>query len=158
MKKLILVFVLLLLVPAISIGQTIEKPTYVFLNFQVDDNYDKFATNVGFGKSLGSGLYGFSYTTIGEYGSLSYELGYMLKQSEGVFIALLAGPNVDWVDVVDDPIVYIVGAGGAVVGYTAKTDKISYGVHFMSKYKFSFEEDNIYQDGYYLGLGFHIGI
>jgi len=158
MKRVLMILALALFIPVMGMCQTTEKPTYVFLNFQIDDNYDMFATNVGFGKYLGSGLYGFSYTTVGEYGSLSYELGYMLKQSEGLFVALLAGPNVDWIDVVDDPIVYIVGAGGAVAGYTVKTDKLSYGVHFMSKYKFSFEGDNIYQDGYYLGLGFHLGI
>ena len=111
---------------------------------------------VGFGFNIpGTPLYEFAYTNIGEYGSLNAETGWMFK-NDNFFISPLAGANLSWEEeATDNPLVYyLTGASGLIAG--ANVGKI--GLWGYGKYKFDFDGDNYFQNGYTYGAGIYIKI
>lgn len=104
----------------------------------------------------GSNVYLFNYTDVGRYGSISTEAAYLFTPAARLYVGPLAGPNVDWVgqSAVADPITYLTGAAGAVVGYNFSGN---WGAWGYGKYNFSFAGDTKYQAGYLVGVGLYCG-
>lgn len=105
----------------------------------------------------GSNLYLFNYTDIGRYGSVSSEVAYLFNPVRWLYLGPLAGPNVDWMNqsVGADPVTYLVGSAGAVVGCSFSN---SWGVWGYGKYTFGFEQGTEYPDGEIFGFGLYFGI
>lgn len=151
MKKLLLILLVMLFSVSLSQADTLDS-TFAFINIQAD-NDEKVLGNYGLGIPLSDKLMMFSYVTAGEYNQASIDIGYFIKKSKLSFI-IIAGPNIDWTEKVNDPVVYLVGASGAVITYSLK----DYGLQLYYKYNFSFEDNNAYQDGYKFGAGFFISL
>lgn len=145
MKRILIILIVL----ALSLPVFAQEKEDIF--FGGVNKIDEVTMIIGVGIPLGSNLWSFNYATIGEYGSISTELGYMLG-GEGFYVAPLAGFNADWFEFEEDePIMtYIVGAGGLVAGLDF-TDRL--GLWAYGKYKFKLEKEIMYQDGYAWGGG-----
>ena len=146
MKKLLTIF---LVVAFAFSAQAQEPPKQIFFG---GVNYDEtVVVSAGVAIKLAGGLYEFTYANIGDYGSLSAELGYMFDFGK-LFVAPLAGPNAEWVETSEQqPIIsYIVGASGLVAGYNL-SDKI--GLWGYGKYKFKFVDETLFPEGYVFGAG-----
>ena len=143
----------LLLTPML---QAQEAPnSYIFGGGEYDSGEKVFTTTVGGATRIAGNFWALSRTQIGQYGSLETDLGYFISPGSSLRIGLIAGPNVDWMPQEDaSPIGYIVGASGFVVGYAP--EKV--GIWLSSKYKFAFENDSFYQDGWQVGLWMSYGL
>lgn len=110
---------------------------------------------IGVGFSIpGTPLYEFAYTTVGVYGSLNTETGWMFDLGDS-YIALIAGPGVDWQEVNPEaPMIYYLTGSGGLIGGVDFTDKL--GIWGYGKYKFDFDEDNYFQNGYAYGAGLFV--
>ncbi len=161
-KVLITITMLVCLMAGSVVAQVeVESPTeYIFGGVSVDGRYDSqtsvVTTSIGVANKLSGNLWLLSRTNIGEYGSFSADVGYFIVPGESLRFGLIAGPNVDWIPQEGDaePISYIVGASGFVIGYAPK----SVGAWLGAKYKFSLVDDTYYQDGWQAGFWFSFGL
>ena len=156
MKTLLTMLMILLLVPVTATFAQ-EEPVAENLLFVggVLDEGNEYTLALGVGAPVAGRLWSFSYTNVGEYGSLSTELAFMLNKSgSGFYIGPIAGPGVDWTSENDLPAVaYIVGAGGLVLGYDINPNV---GIWGYGKYKFHLDGDDVlYQDGGSIGAGIY---
>ena len=156
MKGLLLTCAVLLLIP-ITWGNAVAQESPVAQNLLfVGGMYDdggEYTMAVGVGAPIAGRLWSFNYTNVGEYGSLSTEVAFMLnKGGTGFYVGPIAGPGIDWTSENELPAVaYVVGAGGFVLGYDLNANVGAWG---YGKYKFSMDGDDVlYQDGYSVGFG-----
>jgi hypothetical protein len=103
-------------------------------------------------------LWSYNTVEIGaeRYGAVSTEIGFpisIMATPSGFTLSgvLLAGPNADWVGVSDSLgyINYLVGAAGGLLNGEWPN---GVGISLGGKYKFRFEEETLYQDGFVFGL------
>lgn len=90
------------------------------------------SVGLGFRFSDSSKMWGFAYTDVGQYGSLSVEFAYMITMSSKWSLGPLAGPGVTWSDD-EDPLAYLTGAAGLLTSYDVATTT---GVAIYGKYLF----------------------
>lgn len=160
MRKVLLTMCLLAALVGSAIAQESIVPTgYIFGGVAVDSKYGsdtrEVTTSIGVANKLFGNLWLLSRTNIGEYGSLSTDVGYFITPGESLRLGLIAGPNVDWVpQEAANPISYVVGASGFVLGYAPS----NVGFWLGAKYKFSFESDTYYQDGWQTGFWLSFGL
>lgn len=150
MKKLLTTLLLVLLVTPLM-AQTVS--VYDNLIFG-GASYDETVTfQIGAGFPLGNGIYEFNYVNVGDYGSLSTEVG-VIFGSHKFYVIPLAGPEVNWLEnTAQDPIVaYLVGSAGAIAGLDFSKRLGGYAV---GKYKFKLENDILFQDGSIFSLGLY---
>lgn len=155
LKTVLLATIALLLLYPNPFAQTDPPDSYVFGGGEYDSGEKAFTTTVGAAGRLVGGLWALARTQVGQYGSLETDLGYFVTSGGALRFGLIAGPNVDWVTQEDaDPISYIVGASGFAAGYAPK----KVGIWFTAKYKFAFDGDSYYQDGWQGGLWLSYGL
>lgn len=108
--------------------------------------------SIGIAKYVGDGLWTIPFVDVGHYGTLGGEVAKIWELSPAFSAGLLAGPAVDWIETgpSTDPLVYLTGAGGALATWRFSGEW--YAVGWM-KYKFSFEQENLYQNGWQAGIG-----
>ena len=155
---LILVAVAFMLLLPINPASAQDASSVGFAGFRYDDGP---LLSIGVANRLSGDIWLFNYTDLGHYGSLSTEISYFLTSAwndtpNAMGFGLIAGPDVDWLNTNPDDeiptISYLVGAGG-FIGYFNFTDEV--GIWGYGKYKFTFENDNLYQDGMAFGVGLH---
>ena len=96
--------------------------------------------SLGYGKDLGVGFKGGHFWVLTAFDKLHF--------------GPVAGPNVDWVDAPPaDGLAYLSGAGGGLVCYDLWADG---GLWGYGKFKYTFEADNLYRDGWATGGGLYI--
>lgn len=151
MKKLLLI--LLVCVLSVSVQAQEKSKTVVFGGINYDETV---VLSAGVAIPLMGDLYEFTYTNIGEYGSLSAEIGYMFDFGS-FYLAPLAGPTIDWMEPEEEMpmLAYIVGSSGLVF---CKDFSDTFGLWGYGKYKFKFVDETMYQEGYVFGVGLFIKI
>ena len=120
---------------------------------QYDDGVN---VGFGFGRDIGEGLWGgniwtFGNASVGAESSLNGEVALLFTVKDKFYIGPVAGPNVDWVN--DPPtsgLAYLSGAGGGLLGYDISEKT---GLWLVGKFKYTFEADNMYRDGWVVGAG-----
>lgn len=150
MKRLLLA---LLMLTALPFSVSMAEDVRVFTGATYDSEYG-FTSSVGSIQHLSKGLYSIEKATIGEYGTVETALAYMFGIDNSAFsFGVLAGPNIDFVGSNGDgvaAVAYVVGAGGLVASWKPIGKKI--GVHASTRYKFSLQDGNLYQDGWQGGI------
>lgn len=129
-----------------------QEPTQTgaigFAGIRYDDGV---VASYGVGTHLTGNLGLFSYLDYGRYGAINTELSYMFKTPvSGLYLGLIAGPNVSWTDPQGDPVTYLVGASGFVAAYDLTTKIGAWG---YGKYKFAFDNNSYFQNGSNFGAG-----
>ncbi len=164
-KKIVFILTLILSVGLIAEAQT-SYNNIGFLGGRYESD-QKVIVNVGYGINISGSIWGFSYLDIGLDKDLGAEVGVFttLKfiDSESLIfsnigIGLLAGPGFDWIaNYNEDGNInftdYIRGAGGAILYYDITS---RFGLSSFAKYKFSFEGDNQYVDGWIVGANGYV--
>jgi hypothetical protein len=160
MKKLLLFIILLTLLPIqFTVAQDAGTDNVLMVGARYDDKpYFTF----GYARSLGGAFWGFAYGDFGEKsGNMNTEvaalfnLGGLWGTLKNLYVGPVAGPNADWVNQGEpDLINYINGAAGIAASY-AFTDK--FGLCGMAKYKFAVVDDNLYPDGWMVGIAGWLG-
>lgn len=151
MKKVLfglVIFVVGLTMVSVAEAQTAPTGAIGFAGIRYDDGV---VASYGVGTHLAGNLGLFSYLDYGKYGAINTELSYMFETPvSGLYLGLIAGPNVSWTDPTGDPVTYLVGASGFVAAYdlTTKIGAWSYG-----KYKFAFDNNVAFQNGSNFGAG-----
>jgi len=127
-----------------------ERPTIAYGGARFFDG--KTVASYGVGRQLGDHLWLFTINDYGVYTSTALELAYVFNVAGPVSFGILAGPNVDFVNVETepDPIAYLLGAGGGLLSLEFKH---SGGLWAYWKKKFKLGE----QDGYLFGSQFGAG-
>ena len=151
MKKILIALVILVMTMPVMAQ---EKPlnNMVFGGFNHDGSS---VPIVGVGFSIpNTPLYEFAYTTLGVYGSLQTETGWMFDLGE-IYFAPIAGPGISWQEVEPSApnVYYLTGSSGLIAGVDF-TDKV--GVWAYGKYKFDFDGENYFQNGYAYGAGLFV--
>ena len=116
--------------------------------------------SLGYGKDLGVGFKGGHFwvltgTNVGAESSWDIaEISLLFTAFDKLHFGPVAGPNVDWVDAPPaDGLAYLSGAGGGLVCYDLWADG---GLWGYGKFKYTFEADNLYRDGWATGGGLYI--
>jgi len=138
MKKWVILFALLLAVPVMA--DDLGTVGYIGGIYDSDAGM---SLMIGGVTPITGRLYALGHINPSRHGELETNLAFFLLDKPGGkwYIATVAGPNVDWDNKQgEDAITYLVGAAGVLVGYKP--------VGVGCSYKFSVEEDNIYQDGW----------
>ena len=153
----------LLLAPFALAGDTTESNTQMLVGARYDNDGGVTMT-IGGIKKLGGNFYALGYGDVGTgQQSASLEGAYILTKGKLSFGALLGG-NSDWeaqaagtedttgktvVAIEDDPINYLVAAGGFLVSYSVRDD-----IQVWAAYKHKKPlADNLYQSLNVFGLG-----
>ncbi len=156
MKKCFLIAVILILMPiSATFGQTnngLDK--FLFAGVRYDN---KALITFGSCLPLGGGFYNFSYTDVGTAKSAAnVDFAYLFKIKTAFYLGPVAGPGMDWENHGEgDLVAYFVGASGLT---TAIAFTSNLGIAAMAKYKFSYEGDNKYVDGWTAGIVFWLKI
>ena len=158
MKLLTFLTVLLLIPITWGSASAQEKPNNIIFGGVLYDDASVWACKLGVGAPLGAGLWSFTHASVGEVGSLEEEIAYLLGTKEnGFYAGPIAGPGADWTNsggLTEDPIVYITGAGGLIVGYDLG---IRTGLWAFGKWKFAFDNldgaQTLFRDGWRIGAG-----
>ena len=146
MKKLLITLLAISLVAGICNAQT--TPGLIgFAGARYDDGL---VLSYGLEIPISGNLSAINYVDWGKYGSVNAEVAFTMKPFAGTYIKLLAGPDATWIDPQDNPVVYLVGAAGAVV---AKDFSSKVGGWFYGKYKFKFDNGAGFQNGSDFGAG-----
>ena len=160
MKKLILFIVILTLLPLhFSVAQNTDASDVFMAGMRYDDK-PYFST--GYAHHFGGVLWGFAYGDFGEKsGNVNTEvaalfnLGGLWDKLNNLYVGPVAGPNADWVNQGEpDLINYLNGAAGIAASY-AFTER--FGLCGMAKYKFAIVDDNLYPDGWMVGIAGWVG-
>ena len=156
MKKLLTVLMVTLLAtsvmampPPATSYYDVKDPVTLMIGFKYDESM---IGVIGGVVPLGAGFYEAGYSQLGGLGgTINLETMYLISGG-GFYFGPLIGPNVDWINMENDgisPIAYFVGAVGFVGGYSFTQD---FGIGVAAKHKFGLKEDNLYPDGYEVGL------
>lgn len=146
MKKLLITLLAVTMVAGTINAQT--TPGLIgFAGARYDDG---FVLSYGLEIPISGSLSAINYVDWGKYGSVNAEVAFTMKPFTGTYIKLLAGPDATWIDPQDNPVVYLVGAAGAVV---AKDFSPKVGGWFYGKYKFKFDNGAGFQNGSDFGAG-----
>ena len=128
MKRIIILLVELMC--AISVSAM--PPPANFSSFAEEENAIAFVAAVGYGDAvqthfglavpLSGKLYTLADFMSGDYGSaITGKVGYLLTVSGGTYLGLVAGPEAQWEYIPgsgDDPLLYITGATGIILGHS----------------------------------------
>lgn len=149
--KLLSSVLLVLLLASAAIADDISS--FVFAGVEYDSDARGFTSTIGAGTRVAGGLWNVSRTVIGRYGSLEPDLVYFVgvPQVDHLYLGLVAGPNMDWYDQPGDgidPTFYIAGASGLLLNYRPD----GWGITIGAKYKFAFDTDSFYPDGWQGGV------
>lgn len=148
MKIKLLILILLLM----AIGVQAQEQTMMFGGF---NHNTQSGFIMGGGYQITNNVWQFMYNELGREGEVNIETAYMISvpaatgwETKGLYFGLLAGGGNDWTELSS----YVTGATGAVAAYdfSVKTGLWAYG-----KYKFSFKENDLYEDGVAFGAGFY---
>ncbi len=156
MKKFIIAILAVVMLSGACIAQDVTK-NIVFMG----GRYDKVPVlSFGYATPIDGNLWSFSYVDAGQFQALNTEVAYLFSIDKTVwiidkiYIGPIAGPNAEWYGANTDDNVptinYIVGAAG---GLLALDISPTIGAWGYGKYKFTFQEDNMYKDGFAVGLG-----
>ena len=140
----------LLLVCILAVGVTAKDEqinSAAFLGGQYD-NDKGWSMTYGGAHRISGVLWAIPRLTAGSFEAA--ELDFAAIAGLGDFmVGVVAGPNVDWTGA-ESPTTYLTGGVGGLVGWEYKP--LSTSIVLGAKYKFSFEGDNMYQDGWQAGL------
>ena len=147
MKKLLVTLAVLMLLP---VTFSYAQSHVGFAGVRHDDGT---LFSIGVGSKLTDNIMILNYSDVGYYGSLAAEVA-IFKKFGKFYGGLIAGPDIDWTTG-DTPNMtsYLVGASGGILCYEL-SDK--YGLGVFGKYKFTFEGDNLYQNGTVFGGGVNV--
>jgi len=115
--------------------------------------------SLGYAHDLGVGFKGghvwlMTGTNVGSESSWDIAEVALLFSSGDFYFGPVAGPNVDWVDAPPaDALAYLSGAGGGLLGVDVWD---TYGLWAYGKFKYTFEADNLYRDGWAVGGGLYV--
>ncbi len=112
------------------------------------DNSAGFGMLYGVSTYVGEGIWFIPRFSVGGTASFEPDLGYFVNHKNWR-LGLIAAPNVEWVGG-EDFVTYITGASGIVGGYLDGED--GFGLLGSAKYKFAWDEDNLYKDGWEVGV------
>ncbi len=111
----------------------------------------------GLAVPLSSKLYTFANFAAGDYGTaLTGKLGYLLSVSGGTYLGLLAGPEAEWEYIPgdgEDPMLYIVGATGIIIGHSW----LNWGMFGIVQRVYPLE-DNKLEAEYNYTIGIHLNL
>lgn len=103
---------------------------------------------------LGGHLWGFGKGSISAESWLHGEAALLFSVKDKFYIGPLAGPNVDWINSPPSSgLAYLSGAGGVLAGYDVT---IKSGLWACAKYKYTFEAENMFRDGWMVGAGGYV--
>ena len=141
--------------PATSYIAEEDNPVTLMIGIKYDESM---IGVIGSVMPMGNRFYSTAYTQMGGLGgSVNLETMYLFSTA-GFYFGPLLGPNVDWINEENDgvrPVAYFVGATGFVAGYAFNDDV---GLWGAIKYKYSFDDANMYPDGYEFGVGLNISL
>lgn len=118
---------------------------------------DAIQVHLGMAFPLSAKIYTFADFMAGDYGSaLTGKLGYLLSVSGGTYMGLLAGPEAQWLNIPEDgadPMLYIAGATGIIIGHSYT----NFGIFGMVQRVFPLE-DNKLSNSYSFVAGIHLNL
>lgn len=159
MKLIKYVFILIMVLSVTAFGQEVTN-NIGFAGGRYDSD-DGVIFNLGYGKRISGPLFTAGYLDIGLNKNIGAEAFVTTSLSfindnpifSNIGIGLLAGPGVDWTGETSDNeeinfTTYIMGAAGGMVYYNITPQ---FGIFGFGKYKFDFEGENNYVDGWIAG-------
>ena len=162
MKKLLLLLLALTVIPVSAIWSQ-DGGTTVFGGLRYDD---KVFGSLGSAQTLSPNVWIFEYVDVslradsGVHISAAVDFAYLVDCPglSALKVGILAGPDADWIGEVNDdrPLVsYLVGSGGWMASLRI-SEKI--GAWGALKYKFKFDNNQLYRNGYIFGAGVFMGL
>lgn len=155
MRKLLLVALALLVCAATAPAQESAEKDYtaVFGGMEYSSKDKSFMGTTGTALNVVGGLWVMARAKFGTNASIEPDLAYVFRGG-GLVWGIVAGPTVEWIvddnERKDDPVTYLAGASGALVGYTWNNNKV--GLYLGGKYHFAYKADTWYPDGWRAGL------
>lgn len=150
---------LILLLPILMFASNSQAGNIADVGFfGIRYDFDAPATifHAGIGKEIGINLWSFSLLDIGggEPDDVSTEVAYI--RGIGDFgVGILGGAAADWETEEDVKNTYLVGLAGFIVTYSFSDTA---GLWGYTKYKFSFQGDDVYPDGTVFGGGIYFDL
>lgn len=116
--------------------------------------YDEAAiATVGVVWPVGQGFYVANYGDVGGDGGVMNSEGFFLFERGKIFFGPIVGASFDVENIPNDgvdPVTYFVGGAGLVGGFSFSDEFTVWGA---AKYRYSYQKDDAYTDGYIYGLG-----
>ena len=127
-----------------TLGVDQEVTEYVFVGGLYDNDYG-FSMAFGVAKQITGPLWSLTRGVIGEPGAALEPDFAMFAHKDGWRIGAIAGPNVDWIGS-ETPVAVATGAAGVLGGYVS--NRTNRGVIVGAKYKWAWDGDSPYKDGW----------
>jgi len=144
--KAISILLVLLLATGVT-AQDEQVNTAAFAGGQYD-NDEGWSVTYGSGYRLSGPLWTITRLTAGSFSAVEVDIAAVTGLGD-FMLGVVGGPNVDWSGG-EDVVTYLVGGVGGIAGWEHVPSGLS--IVFGAKYKFSFEGDNYYKDGWQTGL------